>query len=463
MLRDKRISRSQFLRGGAVLVGGTALLAACAQTGATGMAPAEGAEMAAEAEKPAMMEATEVTFLWPHYSAGKTRWLEWILETYNAKETGVTVNTLDVAGSFGGNPRSKLLATVAGGAAPDLGWFGVGLHPFAGILYDANELLKGMKYDMSQLNPTLLNGLTWQGKLIAAPIGINTTAWFYNKDLFDKAGVPYPQDSDTFDDRLAAAQKVSNSLSTADEKIWGVATIHYVAYWIAGMYQGFMDDSGTQVVVDGPLGLQAVEWWRDNWDKYEVGPRPEDYNRQDDAQFFNSFANGKVAMSVYGTWGLEPLRRHEAGVNFDIVEQPTAVADGEEGKGAFFGIEEIFTVATTKKLDAAAEFLSFLVGPEHLGWTGGQGNIIPSISSLAEEVFVPSADSPDPANLLAFARAADYAKPYFPHPQYGTLRDTYAAAMSPWWSEEATTAKQALEKAEEDCQIIVDDWNAANL
>ena len=447
MLSDKRISRSQFLRGGAVLVGGTALLAACAQTGATGMAPAEGAEMAAEAEKPAMMEATEVTFLWPHYSAGKTRWLEWILETYNAKETGVTVNTLDVAGSFGGNPRSKLLATVAGGAAPDLGWFGVGLHPFAGILYDANELLKGMKYDMSQLNPTLLNGLTWQGKLIAAPIGINTTAWFYNKDLFDKAGVPYPQDSDTFDDRLAAAQKVSNSLSTADEKIWGVATVHYVAYWIAGMYQGFMDDTGTQVLVDGPLGLQAVEWWRDNWDKYEVGPRPEDYNRQDDAQFFNSFANGKVAMSVYGTWGLEPLRRHEAGVNFDIVEQPTAVADGEEGKGAFFGIEEIFTVATTKKLDAAAEFLSFLVGPEHLSWTGGQGNIIPSISSLAEEVFVPSADSPDPANLLAFARAADYAKPYFPHPQYGVLRDAYAAAMSPWWSEEATTAKQALEKA----------------
>ncbi len=463
MLSDKRISRSQFLRGGAVLVGGTALLAACAQTGATGMAPAEGAEMAAEAEKPAMAEPTEITFLWPHYSAGKTRWLEWILETYNAKETGVHVNTLDVAGSFGGNPRTKLLATVAGGAAPDLGWFGVGLHPFAGILYDANELLKGMKYDMSQLNPTLVNGLTWQGKLIAAPIGINTTAWFYNKDLFDKAGVPYPQDSDTFEDRLAAAQKVSNSLSTADDKIWGVATIHYVAYWIAGMYQGFMDDSGTEVVVDGPLGLESVEWWRDNWAKYEVGPRAEDYNRQEDAQFFNSFANGKVAMSVYGTWGLEPIRRHEAGVNFDIVEQPTAVGGGEEGKGAFFGIEEIFTVATTKKLDAAAEFLSFLVGPEHLSWTGGQGNIIPAINSIAEEVFVPSADSPDPANLLAFARAADYAKPYFPHPQYGPLRDAYAAAMSPWWSEEATTAKQALEKAEKDCQVIVDDWNAANL
>lgn len=463
MLSEKRISRSQFLRGGAALVGGSALLAACAQGGMAPAAPADGGEMAAEAEKPAMMEPTEITFLWPHYSAGKTRWLEWILETYNAKETGVNVNTLDVAGSFGGNPRSKLLATVAGGAAPDMGWFGVGLHPFSGILYDANELLKGMKYDMSQLNQTLVNGLTWQGKLIAAPIGINTTAWFYNKDLFDKAGVPYPQDSDTFEDRLDAAQKVSASLSTSDEKIWGVATIHYVAYWIAGMYQGFMDDSGNNVVVDGPLALESVQWWRDNWAKYEVGPRAEDYNRQEDAQFFNSFANGKVAMAVYGTWGLEPIRRHEAGVNFDIVEQPTAMGDGQEGKGAFFGIEEIFTVATTKKLDAAAEFLSFLVGEEHLSWTGGQGNIIPAINSIAEEVFVPSADSPDPANLLAFARAADYAKPYFPHPQYGELRGAYGEAMTPWWNEEATTAKQALEKAEEDCQVIVDDWNAANL
>ena len=35
--------------------------------------------------------------------------------------------------------------------------------------------------------------------------------------------------------------------------------------------------------------------------------------------------------------------------------------------------------------------------------------------------------------------------------------------MSPWWNEEATTAQQALEKADEDCQKIVDDWNAANL
>ena len=463
MLSDKRISRSQFLRGGAALVGGSALLAACAQAGMAPAAPAEGGEMAAEAEKPAMMEPTEITFLWPHYTAGKSRWLEWILETYNAKETGVTVKSLDVAGDFGGNPTTKLRATLAGGAAPDMGWFGVGIHPFAGVLYDANELLKGLKYDMSQLNQTLVNGLTWQGKLLAAPIGINTTAWFYNKDLFDKAGVPYPQDSDTFDDRLAAAQKVSASLSTSDEKIWGVATVHYVAYWIAGMYQGFMDDSGTEVVVNGPLGLESVQWWRDNWAKYEVGPRPEDYNRQDDPQFYNSFANGKVAMIVYGTWGLEPIRRHETGVNFDIVEQPTAVGGGQEGKGAFFGTEEIFTVAGTTRLDAAADFLSFLVGPEHLGWTGGQGNIIPAINSIAEEVFVPSEDSPDPANLLAFARAADYAKPYFPHPQYGELRGAYGEAMSPWWSEEATTSAQALEKAEDDCQVIVDDWNAANL
>ena len=312
MLSDKRISRSQFLRGGAALVGGSALLAACAQAGMAPAAPADG-EMAAEAEKPAMMETQEITFLWPHYSSGKTRWLEWIIETYNGKETGVHVNTLDVAGSFGGSPTTKLQATVAGGAAPDMGWFGVGIHPFAGILYDANVLLKGMNYDMSQLNQTLVNGLTWQGKLVAAPIGINTTAWFYNKELFDRAGVPYPQDSDTFEDRLAAAQQVSASLSTSDEKIWGVATVHYVAYWIAGMYQGFMDESGTDVLVNGPLALESVQWWRDNWAKYEVGPRPEDYNRQEDAQFFNSFANGKVAMAVYGTWGLEPIRRHEAG------------------------------------------------------------------------------------------------------------------------------------------------------
>ena len=66
MLSEKQLSRSQFLRGGAALVGGSALLAACAQAGMAPAAPADG-EMAAEAEKPAMTETTEITFLWPHY------------------------------------------------------------------------------------------------------------------------------------------------------------------------------------------------------------------------------------------------------------------------------------------------------------------------------------------------------------------------------------------------------------
>jgi len=463
-MRTIRVSRSQLLRSGAAVVGSSVLLAACGQM-AQPAAPGGAAPAAKEAPKaeaaPKAAQPAELVFMWPHYTDGKTRWLEWIVDTYNKKGTGVTIKRMDVAGSFGSSPNEKLQATVAGGNPPDVGWFGVGLHPFGGIVMDAKELLKTQRVDWGQFTKILIEGLSWQGKLLAAPIGINTTSIFYNKDLFDKAGVNYPKDDWTLEDLTQTAQKISQSLSKGDDKVWGFAGVHYVNHFMPLLYEPSLDAEGKKVTVNGPLGLGILKFWREHWAKLGIGPKPEDYKPQEDNQFYKAFENGKIAMIIYGTWGLEPMRRTKT--NFDTVEPPTVVAEGKRGKGAFFGCEEIFTVASTKKVDAAAQFVAWLVGPEHLEWTGAQGNIIPAIPAIANKVFLPPQADGRPKNQLSFARAADYAKPWFPHPAYGQLSTAYGNAVLPYWQKEELTAEQALAKAQQDTQKIVDDWNKANL
>ena len=53
--------------------------------------------------------------------------------------------------------------------------------------------------------PNLLEGFTIDGQIYGIPKDMNTLAVIYNKDLFDEAGVPYPDENDdwnTFTEKL---------------------------------------------------------------------------------------------------------------------------------------------------------------------------------------------------------------------------------------------------------------------
>ncbi|MFI5202629.1 MAG: ABC transporter substrate-binding protein, partial [Candidatus Kapaibacterium sp.] len=60
------------------------------------------------------------------------------------------------------------------------------------------------------------------GPLMAMPAAGGVTALFYNKDLFDKAGVKYPDSTWTYADLLNAARKLTNNATDPAKKTWGI-------------------------------------------------------------------------------------------------------------------------------------------------------------------------------------------------------------------------------------------------
>ncbi len=108
-----------------------------------------------------------------------------------------------------------------------------------------------------------------------------------------------------------------------------------------------------------------------------------------------------------------------------------------------------------------------MIGPEHLAFAGKRGDIIPGHQKTAKESFVNSGRETRPKNLQAFVRAANYAPPISPHPQYNDLIKAYGTAVGKWLGSasapEATlTAQQALDEAATQMQRILDDFNKAN-
>jgi multiple sugar transport system substrate-binding protein len=106
---------------------------------------------------------------------------------------------------------------VAAGSFPDLLYSStprLTQYRDLGLLYDMRELVKKHNIPLDKLNKQALDAMgQWGGggELYGLPLWVNFTALYYNKDLFDKFGVPYPTDSMTWDDTIELSKRLTRS------------------------------------------------------------------------------------------------------------------------------------------------------------------------------------------------------------------------------------------------------------
>lgn len=76
-------------------------------------------------------------------------------------------------------------------------------------LYDLDILMKNAKFNLEGVNPEIINYVreSGKGKLYGLPPRFNNRAIYYNKDLFDKYGIPYPQDGMTWEEVIQLAKR----------------------------------------------------------------------------------------------------------------------------------------------------------------------------------------------------------------------------------------------------------------
>ena len=176
---------------------------------------------------------------------------------------------------------SKILTRVAGGAAPDIIATEVDYFvTFASknVLADLNPYIAAESTGFSKADffPSILNRFTVDGRVYAIPRDVAPYACvFYNKDLFDRDGVPYPIDDWTWDDLL---QKAS-ALTKRDEN--GRVTQYGFYGWA---WQNFVYGNGGALVdnvesptvtrIDDPKSVEGLQFFSDLINKHGVMPTP---------------------------------------------------------------------------------------------------------------------------------------------------------------------------------------------
>ena len=139
--------------------------------------------------------------------------LQDLIDAYEAENPNVEID-IQITPYKGGEYWTKLEASAGGGTAPDVFWLNV-LHidsyADGGILADMTDAVAAS--DIKDNFPeSLVNSFVRDGKNYATPKDFDTNALWYNKDLFDQAGVAYPTDDMSYEDLVALATELKDKL-----------------------------------------------------------------------------------------------------------------------------------------------------------------------------------------------------------------------------------------------------------
>jgi multiple sugar transport system substrate-binding protein len=250
-----------------------------------------------------------------------------VVADFNASQDKIELE-INIAPTFE-TATDTMSTLIAAGTPPDIvGPVGVGgSHQYADQWVDLKPFLDKTNYDLSGLDPALLDlYATANGGYSAIPFGVFPSLLIYNRDLFDEAGLKYPPQAfgDKYEmpdgtmvdwnyDTLAVIAKLltvdANGKTPADADFDPSKTTQF------GLTQGYerirllltqlqpevFYDVSTKKVNAPASWEKGVQWWYDRvWVDHSM---PTDsYTNSELFGSGNPFNSGNVAMVISPLW-----------------------------------------------------------------------------------------------------------------------------------------------------------------
>lgn len=298
--------------------------------------------------------------------------------------------------------QPKLEAMIAAGNEPDVFYVELGQAMRLmrnGALLSLDDFMANAGVDPTEFAGALLSAFTYQGHVYGVPKDFNTLALFFNKDLFDQAGLAYPTSDWTWDQLKSAAAAL-----TSAPGVWGLTTPPDDARFLPFLYQSggsVLSDDFSQVQFNSPQAVQAMDFYT-SFKREGIGAMPADMGAGV-GWAGDAFGLGKSAMVMEGGWLIPYLHDKYPDVNYDAVELPA----GPAGKSNLFFTVSYSVSARTKAPDAAWTLVNYLTGLDNQQRVLRSGFALPTRLALVSDPFFEDHS----ASAAIFAGNA-YARPF---------------------------------------------------
>lgn len=313
----------------------------------------------------------------------------------------------------------------------------------SGLLMDVSEnIAADGDVEPDDFAPGVAEGFNMFGKWWGFPYDVSTWAVYYNKDMFDAAGVAHPPAFGgtpwTWEQFVDAATKLTKPNGEQWGVTWGTPlTNQYLTsnFIFSAGGRNFSDDL-RRCIIGSPEAAAGVQFMIDLIHKHKVAPTPAEVAGGE----INYFESGLSAMRLDGQWALGQTSRN-VDFNFDVTYLPLGPTKQLVTGGSGFAIS-----ASTQHPEAAWQFLRTFTSNAVLSqMIGATGRGIPARLS-AKQSYIDAAATP---NAAIFPEQLTYAindRSVLGFPEF---EDAYNRSLEPIYNAgdgDVLTALQAVQE-----------------
>jgi multiple sugar transport system substrate-binding protein len=356
--------------------------------------------------------------------------MEAIRTEFNKENPDINVKLIQIPSD---GYDQKLLTSMAGGSSYDVVQLAEAFNTYAGkgTLEDLTPYMEKDGVSKDDYFSAGMEAYSYDGKVMAMPMRLGAMIMLYNKDLFDKNGIPYPTDQWTWEDFHNAALKITNK----QDGVFGVQGVgtwwaNYMAY-VESFGGSLMTEDHTKFNLDSPESIKGLQFMQDLIYKDKAAPLASDIPKGVDL-----WTSGKIGMLVDGPWHILSAIANIKDFNWDVAPIPT----GEKFTTPLFSNAFAIPKGSEHK-DAAWKVVKFWTGEVGQTILAKEGGEVPPLKSVANSDVYLKVHG-DAVNLQALVTSVDSA---FVPPitskwgEINKLADTY---LAPIFSENADVEKQ---------------------
>lgn len=229
-----------------------------------------------------------------------------ILSDFEKENPNIKIDFMHIPQNY----FQKIHLLFASNTAPDVIFMNnqyLPIYANAGVLEDLSPYTNDFEY--KKFFPIALKTLSYKEKIYAIPRDVSTLVVFYNKDIFDKYNIPYPNKNWDINDLLSTAQKLTHV-----PQVFGISFEEEPLFYLP-----YLNYFGVKNLAKNTTQMQdGLNFYANLRTKYHVAPKKEESASATMAQMF---LQEKLGMQISGRW-LVPKYRQEAKFRWDIVRFP---------------------------------------------------------------------------------------------------------------------------------------------
>ena len=303
-------------------------------------------------------------------------WIEWgdnptqlqaLFDKYTAQSGVKVIVTAPVE-------TDKFLPALTGSEPPDIiirsGGDLVKSYAKEGLITELSGAIKTGGIDLSDIYSAPLQQCESNGQIWCLPWGTDIYALYWNKDLFQAAGLDPNTPPKTMEELAQFADKLTKvgsdgklqQMGFIPDQAWG----HQDLY--ARMFGGFWyNDDGTQLTANSQAMIDSLTWEQQFYKKYgydNVTGFATDFGNQYMSPDY-PFYTGKLAMLVDGEWQTGPnfITKFKPELNYGVAPFPPPAAHPELANTAVVQGTVVILPANAKYPDASAKLMAWLESP----------------------------------------------------------------------------------------------------